>query len=204
MTKTVVRYFFDFVDGQEKWLNKMSLAGYRLVDCGNLTYKFESGAPGEYAYAVELVADKSNSKAKDYRRFLEDAGFRTFTKNINLNFSVGKARWRPWADASGQVSTSPGSYNKELLIVEKKSDGKPFDLHTDMRELSALFVNIRNSYLMAVLLLTFFGIAGFTSLISMQVWSSIAFCAAGVMFILPAAKYAGIARRYKQESKTNE
>ena len=204
MTKTVVRYCFDFVEGQEKWLNKMALSGYRLVDCGKLTYKFESGAPGEYAYAVEFVADKSNSKAKDYRRFLEDAGFRTLTKNINLNFSVGKARWRPWADAGGQVSTSPGSYNKELLIIEKESDGKPFDLHTDMRELSAFFGTIRNSYLMAVLLLAFFGIAGFTSLITMPVWGSIIFSVVGILFIIPAAKYAGIAWRYKQESRTNE
>lgn len=34
MSKTVFRYFFDFLDGQEKWLNKMAARGYRLKKCG--------------------------------------------------------------------------------------------------------------------------------------------------------------------------
>ena len=40
-------------------------------------------------------------------------------KNINLNHSIGKVRWRPFAGKYGQIATSPGNFNKELLIVEK-------------------------------------------------------------------------------------
>jgi len=204
MNKTVYRYFFDFMDNQEKWLNNMAQSGYRLIKCGKLSYEFESCAQGEYEYAVEFAADKSNAKSKDYKQFLEETGYLTFTKNINLNFSIGKARWRPWASAGGQISTSPGSYNKELLIIEKKCDGKPFDPHTDMRELSSLFDTIRNSYLIAALLFAFLGIAGICSIINLTNWCSIVFCVAGALFILSAVKYAGIAMKYKQISKINE
>ena len=87
MSKTVFRYFFDFLDGQEKWLNSMAEQGYRLKKCGRMTYTFDECNPNEYEYAVEFIGDKSYFEGKDYRRYLEGLGFRTFTKNINLNFS---------------------------------------------------------------------------------------------------------------------
>jgi len=151
MTKTVFRYFFDFIEGQEKWLNKMAKKGYRLKKCGKMVYVFESCRPDEYDYAVEFVADKSYVESKNYRQFLESMGFRTFTKNINLNFSFGKARWRPYAKGMGQVATSPGGFNKELLIVERIRDGKPFELHTDLDDLISSYRAFRNSYLWAVM-----------------------------------------------------
>jgi len=120
MRKTVFRYFFDFLDGQEKWLNQMAAQGYRLIKCGKAWYTFETCQPGEYQYAVDFVADKGYKDSRDYRAFLESMGYRTFYKNINLNFSIGKVKWRPWAKASGQITTSPGTFNKELLIIEKK------------------------------------------------------------------------------------
>ena len=57
--------------------------------------------------------------------------------NLNLDYSVGKAVFRPWAKKGGKIATTGGSYNKELLLVEKENDGKPFELHTtddDLRE----------------------------------------------------------------------
>lgn len=110
MKKTVFRYFFDFFDGQGKWLNSMAEHGYRLQKCGKMTYTFDKCKPAEYEYAVEYAGDKSYFKAKDYRGYLESMGFRTFTKNINLNFSFGKARWRPYAKGMGQIATSPGGF----------------------------------------------------------------------------------------------
>lgn len=118
MSKTVFRYFFDFLDGQEKWLNSMAERGCRLTKCGKMTYTFDACVPGEYEYAIEFVGDRSYSKAKNYRVYLEEMGFRTLTKNINLNFSYGKVKWRPYAKGLGQIATSPGGFNKELLIVE--------------------------------------------------------------------------------------
>jgi len=41
----------------------------------------------------------------------------------------------------------PGSYNKELLIVEKRKDGKPFELHTDPEDLVRYYQSLRNAYL---------------------------------------------------------
>ena len=44
--------------------------------------------------------------------------YKVFYKNINLNYSIGKVRWRPFAGKYGRIATSPGNFNKELLIVE--------------------------------------------------------------------------------------
>jgi hypothetical protein len=132
MKKTFVRCFIDFTDKQEKWLNDMAERGFRLLSCGKLVYRFEQCVPDEYQYRVEFVGDKSYAKNKDYKSFLEGLGYRVITKNINLNWSFGKARFRPWADGCGKIASSPGAYNKELLIVEQRKDDKPFALHTDI------------------------------------------------------------------------
>ena len=59
-----------------------------------------------------------------------DMGYKVFFKNINLNYSVGKVRLRPWAEMGGCIATNATTFNRELLIVEKSNDGKPFELHT--------------------------------------------------------------------------
>ena len=116
MSKTVFRYFFDIMEEQEKWLNHMAEKGYRLKKCGRIIYTFDQCRPNEYEYVIEFVGDQAHSKAKNYRHYLENMGFRTFTKNINLNFSYGKVRWRPYAKGMGQIAASPGGFNKELMI----------------------------------------------------------------------------------------
>ncbi len=55
----------------------------------------------------------------DYANFLEDMGYKVFFKNINLNYSVGKVRWRPWAERGGRIATNTTTFNREILIVEK-------------------------------------------------------------------------------------
>lgn len=209
MSKTVLKYFFDFLDGQERWLNSMAERGYRLKKCGRITYTFDACRPGEYEYAVEFVGDKSYSKAKDYRRHLESMGFRTFTKNINLNFSYGKVRWRPYAKGMGQIATSPGGFNKELLIVEKKRDGKPLDLHTDVQDKLDAYKTVRRAYFWAVLML--FGLITVTfipnqsSLSAVIIWVLRAVIAVvAILFLIPAVKYSLLVRRLKDESKTFE
>ncbi len=147
MVKTVFRYFFDFMEGQERWLNRMAEKGYRLKSCGRALYTFEKSRPNEYEYAVEFVADKSFKNSKDYKSFLENMGYRTFYKNINLNFSVGKVKWRPWAKGMGQIATSPGGFNKELLIIEKPKNGEPFELHTDLKDLMSGYQTLLKAYI---------------------------------------------------------
>lgn len=137
MRKKYYRFFWGFLKRQENWLNKMADKGCRLVRTGRAWYEFEECEPGKYRYAVEFVGGKSKQNVREYASFLEDYGYRVLFKNLNLDYSVGKAVFRPWADKGGRIATTGGTYNKELLLVEKENDGRPFELHTtddDIRE----------------------------------------------------------------------
>ena len=213
MNKMAIRYFFDFTEKQEKWLNEMAARGFRLVRCGKLTYHFEQCAPDEYQYCVEFVGEKSYSKHKDYKAFLMGLGYHVIPKNVNLNWSVGKARFRPWGEGAGMVATSPGAYNKELLIVEKRNDGKPFDLHTDTDDLAARFKTLRNAYSW-VAIISLLGAVVSASVINARfdlvesvtaAWCGVAALGfAGAVFAFFGVKYARIAKRYKELAVTNE
>lgn len=216
MRKTVFRYFFDFLDGQEKWLNQMAAQGYRLIKCGKAWYTFETCQPGEYQYAVDFVADKGYKDSRDYRAFLESMGYRTFYKNINLNFSIGKVKWRPWAKASGQITTSPGTFNKELLIIEKKNDGTPFELHTDLQDRLSVYRTIRNALLWSMpMMLILLGISFVPGLAANDAatcdsvtWLLVALrimlTGLVVFYGIMTVRIARIARRLKEESRTHE
>ncbi len=209
MNKTVFRYFFDFMEEQEKWLNRMAENGYRLQKCGRITYTFDKCRPNEYEYAIEFVGDQAYSKAKEYRHYLENMGFRTFTKNINLNFSYGKVRWRPYAKGMGQIAASPGGFNKELLILEKKRDGKPFELHTDIHDKLNNYKTIKRTYawsvLMMVLLAAMTFIPNIVSVSTAMAWflrgALLIFCG---LFAIPTVKYSLLVKYLKEESKTYE
>ncbi|MBQ3010734.1 MAG: DUF2812 domain-containing protein, partial [Oscillospiraceae bacterium] len=79
---------------------------------------------------------------------LEDVGYKVFYKNINLNYSIGKVRYRPWAEKGGRIATNATTFNKELLIVEKRNDGKPFELHTSYEDRIAYTKTLRNPWLL--------------------------------------------------------
>jgi hypothetical protein len=204
MNKKVYRYFGLFLKTQKKWLNKMADRGYRLVRTTRLMYEFEESLPAEYEYQVEFVADKSNRKARDYQNYLEELGYRTFTKNININYSYGKIEWRPWAKGAGQISTSPGSYNKELLIVEKKRDGKRFELYTDLQDIINYYQNVRRIYcswfLTGIVLLA----ANLIKLIRIDSIFNIIAAIIAITGIIPAIYYTVLIHHQKTESKTNE
>ena len=74
MSKTVFKYFFDPIDHQEKWLNKMASEGFRLVGTTKCTYKFEGCKLDEYEYRVEFVGDKSEGELMKYIDFLDEMG----------------------------------------------------------------------------------------------------------------------------------
>ena len=128
------RYFWTLLAAQSRWLNKMADRGLRLSRTEKLLYEFQPCAPGQYRYCVEFVGHKSAAEAGEYARFLEDCGCRVFFKNINLNWNMGKVEARPWADPGGRLATNATTYNRELLIVEKENDGKPFRLHTALED----------------------------------------------------------------------
>lgn len=130
MSRTVNRWFGWSQKAQVKWLNKMADKGFRLSGTTVAGYVFEACRPGEVEYAVEFVGCFSREKADEYALFLEGLGYRTFFKNLNLNWNVGKVEVRPWAEKGARLSRNETTYNRELLIVEKERDGKPFQLRT--------------------------------------------------------------------------
>jgi hypothetical protein len=208
MSRTVFKCFFDFLDGQEKWLNSMTERGYRLKKCGIITYVFDECEPNEYCYAVEFVGDQSYAKAKKYCKYLESMGFRTFTKNNNLNFSYGKVRWRPYGKGLGQIATSPGGFNKELLILEKKKDGTPFELHTDVHDKLNAYQSIRRVYSWVVLSIIALGVITFlpnASSAMTLIWIlRAAILIFGVLYFIPFVKYSRFVRHLRQDSKIFE
>lgn len=132
--KQCYRYFWSLTGAQARWLNKMADRGFRLVRTEKLLYQFEPCAPGRYRYCVEFVGHKSRADADGYARFLEEFGYRVFFKSINLDWNVGKVEGRPWAEPGGRLASNATTYNRELLIVEKENDGRPFELHTTVED----------------------------------------------------------------------
>ena len=49
--------------------------------CGKLSYTFEECMPNKYEYAIEFVGDKSYSKAREYRDFLESLAIAVLRKH---------------------------------------------------------------------------------------------------------------------------
>lgn len=132
MKKRVKKFFWMFLTSQERWLNKMSAEGYRLNGTTIGGYEFEECTPDKYRYRVENITNKSKQSAEEYRKALEACGYRVFYKNANLNYSTGKAEYRPWAEKGGRIATEKTTLHKELLIIEKENDGEPFTLCTSL------------------------------------------------------------------------
>lgn len=156
------KYFFfgSFLSAQEKWLNKMASQGYRLVRTEKLMYEFEECQPNEFQYHVEFIGEKSKEHAEEYKRFLEDEmGYRVMYKNINLNYSVGKVRYRPWAEKGGRIATNSTTFNRELLIVEKENDEKPFELHTSYDDMISYYKILQKPWLFMAIGFGILGIA---------------------------------------------
>jgi len=204
MSKRVLRYFGGLIKRQENWLNRMAAKGYRLVETGRLFYKFEQCSPNSYEYRVEFVGHKLHSEAQKYREFLHELGYRTFWKNINLNFALFKMKWRPWAQGTGQLATSSGGLNRELLIVEKRQDGKPFSLHTDPSEIIALYKTMRKAWLWSAvpgLMLLVMILTGYIK------FSWLAITGATVLVLwglVPFAYYSLELSRYKRQERLYE
>ncbi len=194
MSKKRYRFFGGLLTAQANWLNKMSEKGYRLVRTGKMVYEFEECKPNQVKYCVEFIGQKSRTNAKDYHDFLEDMGYTVFCKNINLNYSIGKARWRPWAEKGGHIATNATTFNRELLIVEKENDGKPLDLHTSYEDKGNYYRNLRNPWLIINLMCVIFAIANRSILFGV-----LALCSA-----IPVIIYQMQIAKVSREAKTRE
>ena len=188
-------FFGSFLSAQEKWLNKMASKGYRLVRTEKLMYEFEECQPNEFQYHVEFIGEKSKEHAEEYKRFLEDEmGYRVMYKNINLNYSVGKVRYRPWAEKGGRIATNSTTFNRELLIVEKENDEKPFELHTSYDDMISYYKILQKPWLFMAIV---FGILG----IAMR---SALFGAFAVISLMPLIFYQISLSKLKREANTKE
>ncbi len=201
--KKCYRLFGGMLGTQVKWLNKMAHNGYRLIKTGKLSYEFIECQPDQYQYCIEFVAHKSYKNEKEYRSFLEDMGYTVFYKNVNLNYSIGKVRWRPYGHVTGQISTNPGNYNKELFIVEKKNDGHPFQLHTTNADIAVYYKKIRNSWLTPVIL--FFGLSLWQYISGRNLTKEvIVFGVIGILLLIPVFCYQKEIIRYSRAAKIEE
>ncbi|WP_343208666.1 DUF2812 domain-containing protein [Anaerolentibacter hominis] len=194
MRKKYYRFFGGLLHAQENWLNRMAQKGYRLVRTEKLLYEFEPCESGQMQYRVEFIGEKAKEKAQDYRFFLEDLGYQVFYKNINLNYSVGKVRYRPWAEPGGRIATNSTTFNRELLIVGKENDGKPFELHTSLEDKLSYCRNLRNPWLCFALLFGFLGIMNY----------NIVFLVGALLNLIIVLIYQVQITALKREAKTKE
>lgn len=194
MNKKFYRFFGGLLTAQENWLNKMSEKGYRLIRTGKLLYEFEECKPGQFQYCVEFIGQKSKENARNYHDFLEEMGYSVFYKNINLNYSVGKVRWRPWAEKGGRIATNATTFNRELLIVEKENDGKPFELHTSYEDKESYYSDLRNPWLLLLLMFAVFTVVN----------QSIILGILALISLIPVIVYQSQIMKNRREAKTKE
>ena len=121
-------------------------------------------------------------------------GYKVFYKNINLNYSIGKIRWRPWAEKGGRLATNATTFNRELLIVEKANDGKPFELHTSYEDKAYYYKNLRNPWLLILFLFA----------ISAIMKTSVVFGSLTLITLIPVLIYQWQIIKSRLESKTSE
>lgn len=194
MSKKCYRFFGGLLQTQERWLNKMAQRGYRLTAVGKLAYHFKECQPGKVVYKVDFIGHKSHRNAQDYHDFLEDVGYKVFYKNINLNYSIGKLKFRPWAEKGGRIATHQTTFNRELLIVEKENDGRPFELHTFWEDQTEYYRSIRNPWLTLFVMLALFAV----------IYGSWHFFLWALLTALPVVFYQYQIIKAKKESKVQE
>ena len=120
--------------------------------------------------------------------------YKVFYKNINLNYSVGKVRLRPWAEKGGRIATNATTFNRELLIVEKDNDGKPFELHTSYEDKENYYRNLRNPWLLILLMFAIFAVVN----------RSVVFGVLALVSLIPVLVYQTQVMQNKREGKTKE
>jgi hypothetical protein len=166
MHKRVFKFHSIFLRRQEKWLNGMSAKGWRLVGTNSLLHEFESSNPNEYEYRVDYVGHMPDSKRLEYKAMLERMGFVLRDKGANLNISMGKVRLRPFGNRGGRLASSPGSFNRERLIIERKQDGEPFEVYTDYVGWVNHLQSVRSSFLNLGIVCAVFAALGYLKVLS--------------------------------------
>lgn len=134
MTKRL-RIFMNPIENQEKWLNNKAAEGLKLLKAGSIFYEFEKCKPGQYQYAVDYVGNMSDQQRIEYEKFLDDMDISYYQKSLNIGqFSLGRVKYRPYANRGGKLATSKGMINKEILILEKENSGSTFNIYNNLKD----------------------------------------------------------------------
>lgn len=134
MTKRF-RIFMNPIEGQEKWLNNKAAEGLKLSKVGRFFYEFKKCKPGQYQYAVDYIGNLSNKQRQEYEGFLDEVRIGYYEKPLNLGqYSLGRVKYRPYANQGGKLATSRGMINKELLILERETTGESFAIYNNVKD----------------------------------------------------------------------
>ena len=102
MKKVIIKPYWNF-ENEEKWLNQMVQQGWALCDYTWMKYTFEPCEKGEYVYCIDLLENHyRNPKSVEFIEMVEETG---------VEHVASYMRW---------------------VYFRKKSDGKPFELYTDL------------------------------------------------------------------------
>lgn len=154
-----LRYFIDFIDRQQEWLNTMAAKGYRLSKTTRMGYEFTPCEPNRYHYVVQCVMEKSRTEVKEYRKYLEEMGYNHYPKNINIQFGY-KAKLR-YNGERLQLASNPGLLNHELLIIEVPK-GEELEIFTTAKECYAYYKRLTNIFAVASVLIVLIACFGRT------------------------------------------
>ena len=91
-------------------------------------------------------------------------------------------------------ATNTTTFNRELLIVEKENDGKPFELHTSYEDRANYYSNLRNPWLLLMLMLVAFA----------TVNRSVILGIVAVIFLIPVIIYQLQIMKNRHEAKMKE
>lgn len=180
MSKKHIRYFGGFIETEQRWLNRMSAKGYRLIRTGKLWFEFEECEPNQYEYYIDFVGHKSNSEKKHYMKFLRDFGYRVITKNMKFN------------------------NNKEVLIIERHHEDKPFAPHSTNEDKITYYKPQRDAYFILFLLSLFLFIRNSFVKEEWFILSTWLFLVASVITFLPTLFYQKHINQLKKEAELSE
>lgn len=183
---------------QAKWLNKMALRGWRLADTGKLDYSFIPCEPGAYQYAVDFVGNLSRAHGDDYAAFLSGFGYKTWFKNVNLQWSRGKVRWNPAGEPGARIISDRANLDRELLIVERRAEPGEFLLYTSAVDEIEVLRGMRRRSLCPALIFAALGALALALELCTPV-QSLAFWVVAAMFAVPSAVYTWRILRLRRE-----
>ena len=191
------------LESHEAFLNKMAGEGWRQAETNKLTYTFEPCEPNECSYKVIFIGEKSATENRNYRVFFEEMGYEVFIKSLNINFSFGKMRVRPSEEDGVQVVTSPSVYGKELMIIGRKQDDKPFPVFHTNESLAIYYRSIQCLYTTVLFAPAFF-MAVLIGRKIFNLWAIGTTALAIILLTIPIIKYAGYIKKYEDTSLIRE